>query len=82
MISGIAFTGGYIIYFKFIAPSANQPANWLFGISPEGIGTLGMLLNFAVATVVHKLSGDAPEDIQELVDDLRRPKGAATAISH
>jgi len=82
MISGIAFTSGYIIYFKFIDPSANQPANWLFGISPEGIGTVGMLLNFAVAIAVHKLSGDAPEHIQELVEDLRHPKGATAAIDH
>ena len=82
MISGIAFTGGYIIYFKFIDPSANQPANWLFGISPEGIGTVGMLLNFAVAIAVHKLSGDAPEHIQELVEDLRHPKGASAAVDH
>jgi len=34
--------------------------HWLCGISPEGIGTLGMLLNFAVALTVHRLTGDAP----------------------
>ena len=55
MLTGLVFTIGYILYFKgiFITPMAeNIPANWLFGISPEGIGSVGMLLNFAVALVV------------------------------
>jgi cation/acetate symporter len=46
MITGLTFTASYIIYFKFINPSINSAENWWFGISPEGIGTLGMVFNF------------------------------------
>ncbi len=82
MVVGIVFTLSYIIYFKFVDPAANVEANWLFGISPEGIGTLGMLINFIVAYVVHKLTGDAPQDTQDLVESIRYPKGAGGASSH
>jgi cation/acetate symporter len=82
MISGILFTISYIVYFKLINPEANVAANWLFGISPEGIGTLGMLLNFTVAIGVHKLTGDAPREIQELVESIRYPRGAGGATGH
>ena len=60
MLAGITFTAAYIIYFKFVDPSANTPANWWFGISPEGIGTLGMLVNFAIAFMVFKATDEAP----------------------
>jgi len=73
MIVGILFTAGYIIYFKFVNPAANTPANWLFGISPEGIGTLGMLINFALMWVVSKVTPEPPMEVQELVASLRYP---------
>ncbi|WGL16494.1 cation acetate symporter [Microbulbifer bruguierae] len=82
MISGITFTAAYIIYFKFVDPSANTPENWWFGISPEGIGTLGMLLNFAVAVVVARFTAEAPKEVQQLVADIRFPKGAGEASAH
>lgn len=82
MVVGIVFTLSYIIYFKFVNPAANVEANWLFGISPEGIGTLGMLINFIVAYVIHKLTGDAPQATQDLVESIRYPKGAGGASSH
>lgn len=82
MLSGITFTAAYIIYFKFIVPEANIAQNWWFGISPEGIGTLGMAINFAVAFAVYKLTGDAPQDIQKMVEDIRYPKGAGAAQEH
>lgn len=82
MVVGIVFTLSYIIYFKFVNPAANVEANWLFGISPEGIGTLGMLINFIVSYVVHKLTGDAPQATQDLVESIRYPKGAGGASSH
>ncbi|XOV79745.1 MAG: sodium:solute symporter family protein [Aestuariibacter sp.] len=74
MLTGISFTASYIIYFKFIEPQANIPANWWFGISPEGIGTLGMLLNFSVAYIVHKFSQPAPLGIQQMVEEIRYPR--------
>ena len=82
MISGIAFTAAYIIYFKFVNPAANTPDNWWFGISPEGIGTLGMMVNFIVAFLVFKATDEAPEEIQELVESIRYPKGAGEASAH
>jgi cation/acetate symporter len=82
MLSGIVFTAAYIIYFKFVNPAANVPDNWLFRISPEGIGTVGMVINFVVAFVVYKLTDQAPEEIQQLVEDIRYPKGAGEAQEH
>jgi len=82
MVSGITFTAAYIIYFKFINPAANTADNWWFGISPEGIGTLGMLLNFAVAIGVARFTSEAPKDVQEMVAHIRFPKGAGEASAH
>lgn len=73
MIVGITFTAAYIIYFKFINPELNTDAHWWFGISPEGIGVLGMLLNFGVSAVVSSLTPPPPADVQALVDDIRMP---------
>jgi cation/acetate symporter len=74
MIVGIVFTLGYIIYFKFMHLELNNAENWWFGISPEGIGTLGMMLNFAVAIVVSKITAPPPAEIQHLVESIRVPK--------
>ncbi|MGR5288183.1 sodium:solute symporter family protein [Vibrio maritimus] len=82
MLSGILFTAAYIIYFKFVNPAANTPDNWLFGISPEGIGTLGMCLNFTVSIVVNKFTAEVPQDVQEMVESIRYPKGAGAAHDH
>ena len=77
MLTGLIFTMGYILYFKgvFITPmAANVPANWLFGISPEGIGGIGMLLNFAVATLVSRVTQAPPEEVQAMVLEMRLPE--------
>ncbi|OUL59040.1 sodium:solute symporter family protein [Pseudoalteromonas ulvae] len=82
MVSGITFTAGYIIYFKFVSPELNAPANWLLGISPEGIGLIGMLVNFVVAVAVLKLTAETPAEVQEMVESIRNPKGSETAHAH
>ena len=82
MLAGIIFTAAYIIYFKFINPAANVADNWLFGVSPEGIGSIGMLINFAVALLVFKFTKPAPENIQQLVEGIRYPRGAGAAQAH
>lgn len=82
MVTGLLFTAGYIIYFKFMAPDANTPEHWILGISPEGIGTLGMMVNFAVSLVVSRLTPPPPADIQQLVEDIRIPRGAGQAAVH
>ena len=74
MITGILFTAGYIIFFKFISPELNTEANWLFGISPEGIGSIGMALNFVVALVVSRFTPAPPASIGKLVDRIRQPE--------
>lgn len=76
MISGITFTAAYIIYFKFVNPAANVPANWWFGISPEGIGTVGAMINFALMWIVSKMTKEPPQEIQDLVAGLRYPREA------
>ena len=82
MISGLTFTASYIIYFKFINPSINSAENWWFGISPEGIGTLGMVFNFLTSFVVSRVTAPPPQEIKDMVDDIRIPKGANTSYHH
>lgn len=82
MVSGLIFTFSYIAYFKLMNPDANVAANWLFGISPEGIGVIGMLLNFAVAIAVAKVTASPPLEVRMLVDSIRVPRGAADASRH
>ena len=75
MVTGLSFTFLYIGWFKLWSPESNVAANWLFGISPEGIGVIGMLLNFAVAIVVAKYTSAPPREIAWLVDKIRVPRG-------
>ena len=74
MICGILFTAAYIIYFKFVNPDANVAANWLWGISPEGIGTIGMALNFIVMYVVSLITPAPPQEVQDMVESIRFPR--------
>ena len=82
MVTGLLFTFGYIVFFKFVSPELNTAEHWLFAISPEGIGTIGMALNFAVATAVARVTQAPPESVQNLVDDIRMPAGAGVAHAH
>ena len=82
MIIGLGFTAGYIIYFKFINPEANSSEHWWFGISPEGIGTLGMILNFIVSYAVSRMTPEPPQEVKDLVDNIRIPKGAGETYHH
>ena len=82
MVSGLAFTFLYIAYFKLWAPQANVAANWLLGISPEGIGIIGMLINFSVAIAVARFTPPPPQEIGQLVEMIRVPRGARQAAEH
>ena len=82
MLVGLAFTFTYIAYFKFVAPELNSADHWLWGISPEGIGTIGMLLNFSIAVVVSRLTAEPPQSVKDLVDNIRIPSGAKAAVDH
>ena len=79
MVSGILFTAGYICWFKFLHPELSTPEHWWLGVSPEGIGTLGMLLNFAVATVISRLTMPPSAAVQALIEEIRVPRGAGPA---
>ena len=73
MISGLIFTLSYIIFFKFVSPELNISSYWLFGISPEGIGVIGMLVNFFLAITVSSITKPPPEEIETLVNKIRQP---------
>lgn len=84
----MGWTGGYvllalllapvseedIVYFKFLRPDLNQSEHWLLGISPEGIGIVGMLLNFATTFVVSRFTPAPPSHIRERVQGIRVPR--------
>jgi cation/acetate symporter len=81
MLTGLLFTYGYIEFFKGLflkwagAPwGVNTADNWLFGISPEGIGVVGMVLNFLVAFVVSHLTAPPPDRIQRMIENIRIPR--------
>ena len=76
MSTGILFTGSYIVYFRLIRPEATAE-DWLFGISPEGIGAVGMLINFALALTVSRFTKPPPEEVQQLVSEIRLPRERA-----
>jgi len=73
MLVGLIFTSAYIVYFKFINPGANHAEYWWFGISPEGIGAIGMLLNFGCLLLVSRLTPPPSPQIIALVEQLREP---------
>ncbi|WP_235934525.1 sodium:solute symporter family transporter [Sunxiuqinia indica] len=76
MIVGIVFTAIYIIYFKPQLGGPGTPEGYWFGIAPEGIGTLGMILNFVVAMVVSRMTAAPPKLVQDLTESIRYPRGS------
>ena len=79
MIVGLVFTATYILYFKFWGGTPDQ---YWFGISPEGIGTLGMIFNFIISLIVSKFTKSPPESVQQVVENIRIPRGAGKASTH
>jgi len=88
MLTGIGSTLLYIFLYKgwfFIkgtAPLADNPEGWMLGINPQSFGAIGAILNFIVAFLVSRATPPPPEHIQQLVEDIRIPKGAGTATGH
>jgi cation/acetate symporter len=78
MIIGILFTTTYIIYFKPQLGGSGLPEDYWFGISPEGIGTLGMLFNFIIAILVSRFTAPPPKEVQELTERIRTPRGSTS----
>ena len=79
MLSGLLFTFAYITYFQFLD---GTPEQYLFGITPEGIGFVGMLLNFVVAFVVSACSAPPPQEVQQMVEQIHIPSGSGEASQH
>ncbi|MDX1757643.1 MAG: sodium:solute symporter family protein [Marinobacter sp.] len=88
MLAGLGFTLVYIFVYKgwLFIPGTNNlediPANWVLGISPLSIGAVGALINFVVAFGVSSVTEQPPEEIQELVESVRYPRGAGSAADH
>lgn len=85
MVAGLAITIFYILKFKLMwigNPETATPDNWWFGISPEGFGTVGMFVNFFVALTVSRLTPAPPQQVKELVENIRIPRGAGAAVDH
>jgi cation/acetate symporter len=76
MIVGTLFTASYIVFFNYLRPDLDSAEHWLFGVSPEGIGTIGMLVNFTTAWIVAMTTPPPPEAVQALVEEIRIPRGA------
>ena len=73
MLAGLVFTATYISYFKFINPGLDHSSNWLFSISPEGIGFLGMIINFIISIFVSRFFSKPSSTILSLIDSIRLP---------
>lgn len=85
MIVGLGITLYYMARFKlgWIGnPETATPEHWWFGISPEGFGIVGMLINFLVSILVSRFTAPPPQDVQDLIEDIRVPAGAGEAHVH
>jgi cation/acetate symporter len=88
MLTGLILTVGYVFTYlgMFFVPGTNllpnTPDAWLFGISPASFGTIGAIFNFAVAYLVSMQTAEPPQEIQDLVESVRIPRGAGVAVDH
>ena len=88
MIVGMLLMIFYMLKFKFGIFDGGKEVvdslkpNWWFGISPEGFGTVAMLANFVVALIVNRFTPEPPQDVQEIVENIRIPSGAGEATGH
>ncbi|GGH72927.1 MAG: cation acetate symporter [Bacteroidetes bacterium] len=85
LVVGLGITLFYIAKYKLGwigSPETATPEHWWFGISPEGFGTVGMIINFVVSITVSRFTPPPPADVQELVEDIRIPSGAGEAHDH
>ena len=73
MLVGLIFTLSYIIYFKFLFPEMNSSEYWFLGISPEGIGFIGMLLNLFISFLISLATPPPPNNIIRIIDEIRQP---------
>lgn len=82
MIIGTSLMLFYMIKYKLQGFGGGTPKDWWFGISPEGFGTIAMVVNLAVAMVVSRMTPPPPIEVQAIVEDIRIPRGAGVAHKH
>jgi cation/acetate symporter len=88
MVVGILLMLFYMLKFKFGIFDGGKEAvaglkeDWWFGISPEGFGTVAMIVNFAVSIIVMKFTPAPPQGVQDIVEDIRIPSGVGEALDH
>jgi len=88
MVVGILLMLFYMLKFKFgifdggKAAVAGLKEDWWFDISPEGFGTVAMIVNFAVSIIVMQFTPAPPQNVQDIVEDIRIPSGAGKAVDH
>ncbi|MEM8908216.1 MAG: sodium:solute symporter family protein [Bacteroidota bacterium] len=82
MVVGITLMLFYMFKYKLQGFGGGTPDDWWFGISPEGFGTVAMLVNLVVSIVVSRLTSPPPAEVQAIVENIRIPKGAGDAIDH
>jgi len=82
MVTGMLFMLYYMLKFKFDKFGGGTKEDWWFGISPEGFGTIAMLVNFTVSIIISNFTPDPPAEIQDLVEDIRIPSGSGKAHNH
>ncbi|MCO4822331.1 MAG: cation acetate symporter [Flavobacteriaceae bacterium] len=84
MVVGILMMLFYIIKFKFgwLDDTIPSQEEWWFGISPEGFRAVAMVINFVVSIVIMKFTKAPPLEVQEIVENIRIPSGAAEASEH
>ncbi|KXX69347.1 sodium:solute symporter family protein [Flammeovirga sp. SJP92] len=80
MITGLGSMILYILRYKFQLFGATTPSEWWFGISPEGFGTIAMLINVVTALVIVQFTAPPPKDVVEMVESIRYPKGASKEV--
>ena len=79
MIVGVLAMLIYMLKFKFNWFGGGSKEDWWLGISPEGFGTVAMIINFIVSIVISKFTPDPPKEVQEIVANIRIPSGAGEA---
>lgn len=82
MVVGILLMLFYMIKYKLQGFGGGGPEDWWFGISPEGFGTVAMVVNLLIAVVVSRMTQPPPEEVQDIVEDIRIPRGAGGAQQH
>lgn len=82
MVVGISIMLFYMLKFKLGRFGGGTAEDWWFGISPEGFGTVAMVINLAISLVVSRLTAAPPKEVQDIVEDIRIPSGAGDAVAH